>query len=273
MKTFLAVFAVILLAFGASILYYRGDFGGQKNSTKPANQVTDNGNVADVNSSNITQPANPPKETKVLAETTTTFQFVSLEIKQVIAGNIKVGQSMTFTVLGKDKDGKKATVPAAWLLSDTSVASLDKNEGEEVVLTGLKIGKTKLTAAANNLNTSVNLVIVAAPVLAATTTSNTGVGTTTPAATVQIKPYAIYLFDPNGNRFNVGETRTFTSQVQYTDNSVKTPDLNWSLDPSDLGSLDHTSGSSVTFKANRSGNGSLKAVFGNLTSSLQIQVN
>lgn len=268
MKAFIAVFAIVLLAFGASILYYRGDFGLSKKtpvttvSQTPSNSTatppTNPGSAFDI----AKGPATPPE---VLGLPATQPVYTLLSIKRGFEGNVEVGSSLDLKVMAKDSGEALVNVEGTWSVSDSSVGSLSGASGTSVTFNGLKPGTAKITAKYRSLVNSINVMVVA-KVLGATATP------VTPAKPA-VTAVEIRLYDTNGSRLNNGDTRTYTAQVYYSDGTLKSVDVNWSVDPTDLGSLSRTKGSSVDFKASRSGSGNLKATLGNLSTSLYVQVN
>lgn len=277
MKAFVGVLGVLLLLFGASIIYFRGDFNvGGKTSNKV---ISNKGNESNDQKKEVNQaPTITSNPAPVVVS-----KYTTLEIRQNKLGSAKIGETRIYTAVAKDETGAVVTVDAQWSLAKPSLGSLSLASGPETKFVAQTSGKGKILASFKDLKAEKEVevgagavagVTTGVPVTSATQTSSTtvyAVGTT--AQSTEIKPYAIYLYDPSGNRFNIGESRTFTSQVQYVDNNVKTPELIWSVEPSDLGTLDKTKGSSVIFKASRSGSGNLKATFENLSASLYIQVN
>jgi|GEM_PF-3809695 hypothetical protein len=273
MKSFIAVFAVVLLAFGASILYYRGDFGSSSQTPAPKNESTQS-------TPKVNSPSNPgssfdiaakPNSSSTLGATTTPPvaepTYLSLVINQTPTGSVKEQASVNFKSTAKDKNGALVGVAANWSVTDASVGTLSATSGTDVTFAAKKVGKTKVTASYQSLTATVTVTVVSAgPVLGAETAAP---APEKPAVT----PVEIRLYDTNGSRLNSGDTRTYTAQVFYSDNSLKSVDVAWSVDPGDLGSLNKTKGSSVDFKAGRSGSGTLKATLNNLTSSLYLQVN
>lgn len=282
MRAFLAVFAIVLLAFGASILYYRGDFGlpgkTQTATTSPA-QSTETG----------TPPSNPgstfdiaqsPNSTTTLGTTSVTYSTIS--IQQDPVGSVQVGNSVDLKALGKvASSGALLPVSTTWSLADANLGTLSGSQGVSVTFTAAKAGTAKITAKLQNLTATANVTVKSSVLGSSANQSNTPTSgsstTTTPPAGGPAKPAVtaveIRLFDTNGSRLNTGDTRTYTAQVFYSDGTLKSTDVNWSVNPGDLGSLNRTKGSSVGFKANRSGNGTLTATLGSLSASLYLQVN
>lgn len=273
MKAFIGVLAVLLLVFGASVIYFRGDFNVDKKLTIENGQLTKG-------------KAETQKTGAVAGQSTpvVTPKFSSLEVLQSEIPALKVSESRTLTAVAKDETGALVSVEANWRLSNPNLGTLSTVIGTETKFTARKIGKVKVLVSYKEWKTEKEFevlsgtvagvttsVVSTAPTTTASTTStgNVGVGSTLPP----VAPFEIKLYDPTGSRFNIGESRSFTAQVQYTDNSVKTPDLDWLISPSDLGSLDRSKGASVSFKALKSGSGTIKATLGNLSSSLYLQVN
>ena len=276
MRAFIAVFAIVLLAFGASILYYRGDFGGPAKpdtTTISSTQSTSDG----------TPPSNPgsafdiaqsPNSPTTLGAATPAPAYSSLSITQTPTGNIQVGNSVDFKAMGKDtKTAALVNVNADWTVSDATIGTLTSSKGESTTFNGLKPGTAKITAKYQSLTATTNAVVVAKVLGTPTNSTTAPTTTTTTPAKPAVTAVEIRLYDTNGTRLNSGDTRTYTAQVFYSDGTLKSVDVNFSVDPGDLGTLNRTKGSSVDFKASRSGNGSLKATLGNLTSSLHIQIN
>lgn len=279
MKAFIAVFAIVLLAFGASILYYRGDFGvpGKSPTTLPSSTqstLKDNSPSNPGSSFNI---AGSPIAPSTLGSTATPPVVVptysSLAIAQDPSGSVKEQSTVSLKSTAKDKNGTLVSVGATWVVDDSNIGTLSTTSGTEVTFTAKKAGKIKVTASYQSLTAFVTITVVSKePVLGATTSGSTNTPPAQPTKPA-VTPVEIRLYDTNGSRLNNGDTRTYTAQVFYSDGTLKSVDVNWSLDPGDLGSLNRTKGSSVDFKATRSGSGNLKASLGNLSSSLYIQVN
>lgn len=275
MKAFVAVLAVLLLLFGASIIYFRGDFNLGKNLSPKVSESKDQ--KTGPGAKTETAPSAPVAANPTPEAT----KYTTLEIRQNKLGAIKIGEERIYTAVARDDTGAAITVDAGWSLTSPNLGSLSLAQGPETKFTAKAPGKGKILASFKEIKAEKDIEVGSGAVAGATVKNSTTATTNsttiyavgTSSQSTEVKPYAIRLYDPSGNRFNVGETRTFTSQVQYTDNSVKTPDLTWSVDPSDLGSLDKTKGSSVTFRANRGGSGTLKAVLDNLSASLYIQIN
>ena len=280
MRAFIAVFAIVLLAFGASILYYRGDFGPiGKNPTPTSTDQT-------ANTSTVGIPANPSSAFNIaqgpststnttgntISQTANPPTYVSLSVTPSPIGSIKVGDTKDLKAMAKDKSGVLVNVNATWTVVDSGVGDLSNSQGTSTTFTAKKVGKTKVTATYQDLMNTVDVSVIAkTPVLGAAT-DTTGTGTTA-SVKPAVTPVEIRLYDTNGTRLNNGDTRNYTAQVFYSDGSLKSVDVNWSVDPGDLGTLSRTKGSSVDFKASRTGNGNLKATLGNLSASLYIQVN
>lgn len=280
MRAFLAVFAIVLLAFGASILYYRGDFGlpgKTQTATTNSTQSTETGTPPSNPGSTFDIAQSPNSGAPALGTTSVTYSTIS--IQQDPVGSVEVGKSVDFKALGKVAgSGAPLPVNATWTLADISLGTLSNTQGTSVNFTATKAGATKITAKLQNLVATSNVTVKAA-VLGTTSnqtntqTPATTTTTTTTTAKPAVTPVEIRLYDTNGSRLNTGDTRTYTAQVFYSDGTLKATNVNWSLNPGDLGTLNRTKGSSVDFKANRSGNGTLNATLGSLSASLYIQVN
>lgn len=271
MKAFIAVFAIVLLAFGASILYYRGDFGAFNKpvaTTSTSTQSTPNTNSQSNPGSSFDIAKNPVSPSTLGTATpppAVVPTYLSLAITQDPVGSVKEEASVNLMSTAKDKNGALVSVGSSWAVADSSIGSLSATSGADVTFVAKKAGKTKVTASFQSLKSTITVTVTAKePVLGATTTA---------PAKPAVTPVEIRLYDTNGSRMSTGDTRTFTAQVFYSDGTLKSVDVNWSVDPSDLGSLSRTKGSSVDFKASRSGGGTLRASLDNLSSSLYIQVN
>ena len=278
MKTFLVIFSIVLLAFGASILYYRSGSGkpnspSSSNSTTSGKPATSNP-VASVPSQNSGQSA-----ADVLSETTgpaPSVKLLSLEIRQSQTGILNVGKQRVYTGVAKDETGAVVTVGVAWSLSNVSLGTLSTTQGSETVLTAKKVGVGKMLASFENLKAERDLEVGAltGPVLGSATTNPPSQIDSAVQAVPNPKPVELRIYDTSGRRFNVNESRTYNGRVLYSDNTErKVETITWSVDPSDLGSLNSATGTDVTFTAKRTGTGSLKASFENLSTSVYLLVN
>lgn len=243
----------------------------QTQSTPNPNSPSNPGSSFDIAKS----PTNP----SALGVTTpppavVTPTYLSLTINQDPAGSVKEEASATLKTMAKDSGAALVNVAASWTVADSSIGTLSGTPGTEVTFTAKKAGKTKVTASFQSLKATTTITVISKdPVLGATTA---------PPAKPAVTPVEIRLYDgnstgdpnnQNGTSFKVGDSRSFSAKVFYSDGTLRSVDVNWSVDPSDLGSLNRTKGSSVDFKASRNGSGNLKATLDNLSTSLYIQVN
>lgn len=291
MKTFLVVFAVVLLVFGASILYYRNG-GAPVPSVQNGTNQSNSQNKSNPVSVNLPSQSNSSVTSNLTSGNTQGAQtgasnYSSLEIRSAQTGSLKVGESRTFSAVAIDSSGAAVSVNASWSVSNPSLGTITSTSGTEVKFTAKKEGSGNLVAVYQSLKAEKAVsVAVSSTTLSASTANTAGTAPTpaakpvttyavgTPAEGTEVKPYEIRITDPSGGRFNVGDSRTFTAQVLYTDNSLKTVNLTWSLNPGGLGSLNTNNGSSVTFTAQSAqSGGTLTATLGNISSSVYIQIN
>lgn len=288
MKTFLFVLSFILILFGVSIWYYRsnpeGGFKLPKISLNPFAQPE--------------ATPTPEKEGSVAGEQTESFQ--SLEIVEGTSGQFSAGQRRVYFAVAKTPTGGSVSVNGTWYLSDDKIGSLESSQGVETTLKTVKEGRAKLFLSYANLKAEKELTVVgsvlgtgtlvtptvtpkkeARPSASPTPTPLPEVGelpadeageTAQPTATPAPRVVAINIYDLDGRRLGVGDSRRYQARVVFSDGAEKDLEVDWSLS-GDLGTLSRVHASSTDFKALKTGQGLLKVGYRGVENLLAVQVN
>ncbi len=262
MKVFLFVLSFILILFGVSIWYYRSSPEGGFSLPKIKLPLTSGGAKSRETASTGSADGS------VLSGKTE--EYKGLEIVEGTSGDLRVGQNRVFLSVAKLENGGSVSVVGNWSLSNNSVGSLGPIKGSETNFSATNIGKTILFVSYQNLKAEKELVVSGA-VLG----TNTSVSATTgPNPTAQVAPTvtAVNIYDPDGRRLSVGDSRNFKAKVLFSDGAEKELEVDWSLS-GDLGTLSRVHGQDTDFKALKMGSGQVKASYQGTSAMLAIQIN
>lgn len=269
MRTALFVFAFVLILFGISIWYYRSDPEGGFSLPKIQSPF------------GKAQPTKTPDKSATLGDSTEKVK--SLEIVDGSSGKIIVGRKAVYFAVAKTESGGSVSVNGNWYLSDNKVGVLESSQGVETTLKTSGEGKAKLMLSYQNLKTEKDLEVFGSVLGSTVSVSPTPKPTSSPtkpvviptaaptSAPVQPNVVAVNIYDLDGRRIAVGDTRNFLAKVLFSNGAEKDLPVNWSI-TNNLGTLSRSSGTNTDFKALRSANGELVASYQNVTSKLSIQV-
>jgi hypothetical protein len=154
------------------------------------------------------------------------------------------GESASYAMYFRYSDGttEKRTSDVVWSVTPSSLGTIDRSGSFTASRTYTGSGTIRGNAGAYNATLQLS---VAKPVQAQPRV---------PARTVT----SVYISPPSKTTFTQGESATYAMYLQYSDNTFArwaTSDIQWSVNPNDMGTFDRSGQYNVQFNASRTKSG------------------